>query len=111
ENGKLIRAVTRGDGTKGDEVTANVKTIRNIPLTVTGPNVPERFEVRGEIFLPLKEFIKINVEKEAAGDPLLANPRNAASGTLKMQDSSVVAKRRLNCYFYQLLGDEIGVSK
>lgn len=111
ENGKLIRAVTRGDGTKGDEVTANVKTIRNIPLTVTGPNVPERFEVRGEIFLPLKEFIKINVEKETAGDPLLANPRNAASGTLKMQDSSVVAKRRLNCYFYQLLGDEIGVSK
>ncbi|OOG73021.1 NAD-dependent DNA ligase LigA [Algoriphagus sp. A40] len=111
ENGKLIRAVTRGDGTKGDDVTANVKTIRNIPLTVTGENIPAKFEVRGEIFLPLKEFLKINAEKEASGDQLLANPRNAASGTLKMQDSSVVAKRRLNCYFYQLLGDEIGVSK
>lgn len=111
ENGKLVRAVTRGDGTKGDDVTANVKTIRNIPLTVSGENIPAKFEVRGEIFLPLKEFLKINVEKEAAGDQLLANPRNAASGTLKMQDSSVVAKRRLNCYFYQLLGDEIGVSK
>lgn len=110
ENGKLIRAVTRGDGTKGDEVTANVRTIRNIPLTVTGRNIPEKFEVRGEIFLPLKEFLKINTEKEAAGDQLLANPRNAASGTLKMQDSSVVAKRRLNCYFYQLLGEEIGVN-
>lgn len=110
ENGKLIRAVTRGDGTKGDEVTANVRTIRNIPLTVTGRNIPEKFEVRGEIFLPLKEFLKINAEKEAAGDQLLANPRNAASGTLKMQDSSVVAKRRLNCYFYQLLGEEIGVN-
>jgi DNA ligase (NAD+) len=111
EDGKLLRAVTRGDGTKGDDVTANVKTIRNIPLTLTGANVPRKFEVRGEIFLPLKEFIKINAEKEAAGEPLLANPRNAASGTLKMQDSAVVAKRRLNCYFYQLLGDEIGVSK
>jgi DNA ligase (NAD+) len=110
ENGKLLRAVTRGDGFKGDDVTANVRTIRNIPLTVSGENIPDRFEVRGEIFLPLKEFLKINAEKEAAGDQLLANPRNAASGTLKMQDSSVVAKRRLNCYFYQLLGDEIGVT-
>ncbi|MBA4300127.1 MAG: NAD-dependent DNA ligase LigA [Cyclobacterium sp.] len=110
ENGKLVRAVTRGDGTKGDDVTANVRTIRNIPLTVTGDNIPANFEVRGEIFLPLKEFLKINSEKEAAGDQLLANPRNAASGTLKMQDSSVVAKRRLNCYFYQLLGEEIGVN-
>jgi len=110
ENGKLVRAVTRGDGFKGDDVTANVRTIRNIPLTVSGENIPDRFEVRGEIFLPLKEFLKINAEKEAAGDQLLANPRNAASGTLKMQDSSVVAKRRLNCYFYQLLGDEIGVT-
>lgn len=110
QNGKLVRAVTRGDGFKGDDVTANVRTIRNIPLTVVGENVPANFEVRGEIFLPLKEFLKINAEKEAAGDQLLANPRNAASGTLKMQDSSVVAKRRLNCYFYQLLGDEIGVS-
>lgn len=111
ENGKLVRAVTRGDGTKGDDVTANVRTIRNIPLTISGENIPSKFEVRGEIFLPLKEFIKINTEREALGEALLANPRNAASGTLKMQDSSVVAKRRLNCYFYQLLGDEIGVNK
>ncbi|WP_144605360.1 NAD-dependent DNA ligase LigA [Algoriphagus algorifonticola] len=109
ENGKLIRAVTRGDGTKGDDVTANVRTIRNIPLSVSGENIPEKFEVRGEIFLPLKEFEKINAERTEKGDALLANPRNAASGTLKMQDSSVVAKRRLNCYFYQLLGENIGV--
>jgi DNA ligase (NAD+) len=105
EEGKLVRAVTRGDGTRGDDVTANVRTIRNIPLTVWGENVPAKFEVRGEIFLPLKEFLKINAEREEKGEALLANPRNAASGTLKMQDSSVVAKRRLNCYFYQLLGD------
>ncbi|GAA0880647.1 hypothetical protein GCM10009119_36170 [Algoriphagus jejuensis] len=111
ENGQLTRAVTRGDGTRGDDVTANVRTIRNIPLRITGPFVPEKFEVRGEIFLPLKEFLKINAEREEKGEALLANPRNAASGTLKMQDSSVVAKRRLNCYFYQLLGDTIGVSK
>ena len=111
ENGKLVRAVTRGDGFKGDDVTANVRTIRNIPLTIKAANIPAKFEVRGEIFLPLKEFEKINAEREAKGEALLANPRNAASGTLKMQDSSVVAKRRLNCYFYQLLGDEIGVSK
>ncbi|MBW3469382.1 NAD-dependent DNA ligase LigA [Arthrospiribacter ruber] len=109
ENGRLVRAVTRGDGTKGDVVTENIKTIRNIPLHIKGENVPEKFEVRGEIFLPRKEFDKINAEREAAGDPLLANPRNAASGTVKMQDSSIVAKRRLNCYFYQLLGDNIGV--
>ncbi|TVP52415.1 MAG: NAD-dependent DNA ligase LigA [Mongoliibacter sp.] len=109
ENGKLVRAVTRGDGTKGDVVTENIKTIRNIPLHVKGDNIPERFEVRGEIFLPRKEFDKINAEREASGDALLANPRNAASGTVKMQDSSIVAKRRLNCYFYQLLGDDIGV--
>lgn len=111
ENGKLVRAVTRGDGFKGDDVTANVRTIRNIPLTIQAANVPAKFEVRGEIFLPLKEFEKINTERESKGEALLANPRNAASGTLKMQDSGVVAKRRLNCYFYQLLGDEIGVSK
>ncbi|AMQ56235.1 NAD-dependent DNA ligase LigA [Algoriphagus sanaruensis] len=111
ENGKLVRAVTRGDGTKGDDVTANVKTIRNIPLAIHAANVPAKFEVRGEIFLPLKEFEKINAEREQKGESLLANPRNAASGTLKMQDSSVVAKRRLNCYFYQLLGEDLGISK
>ncbi len=106
EQGRLVRAVTRGDGSRGDDVTANVRTIRNIPLQVKGENLPPVFEVRGEIFLPLKEFLKINAEREASGDPLLANPRNAASGTLKMQDSSIVAKRRLNCYFYQLIGDD-----
>ncbi|MEY3565675.1 MAG: hypothetical protein RJA23_1845, partial [Bacteroidota bacterium] len=111
EGGQLVRAVTRGDGTKGDDVTANVKTIRNIPLSLPYPNVPSRFEVRGEIFLPLKEFEKLNTDREAKGEALLANPRNAASGTLKMQDSSVVAKRRLNCYFYQLLGEDLGVDQ
>lgn len=110
ENGRMVRAVTRGDGYKGDDVTANVRTIRNIPLEVKGENIPAKFEVRGEIFLPLKEFLKINAAREEAGDALLANPRNAASGTLKMQDSSVVAKRRLNCYFYQLLGDDLSVN-
>lgn len=110
ENGRMVRAVTRGDGYKGDDVTANVRTIRNIPLEVKGENIPAKFEVRGEIFLPLKEFLKINAAREEAGDAMLANPRNAASGTLKMQDSSVVAKRRLNCYFYQLLGDELSVN-
>ncbi|REG78427.1 NAD-dependent DNA ligase LigA [Algoriphagus antarcticus] len=110
ENGRLLRAVTRGDGYKGDDVTANVRTIRNIPLEVKAENIPAKFEVRGEIFLPLKEFQKINAARDEAGDALLANPRNAASGTLKMQDSSVVAKRRLNCYFYQLLGDELSVN-
>lgn len=110
ENGELVRAVTRGDGFKGDNVTENVKTIRNIPLKIKGENIPASFEVRGEIFLPVSEFEKINAEKAAAGEALLANPRNTASGTLKMQDSSVVAKRRLNCYFYQLLGENIGVS-
>ncbi|SFB54056.1 NAD-dependent DNA ligase LigA [Algoriphagus aquimarinus] len=110
ENGRMVRAVTRGDGYKGDDVTANVRTIRNIPLEIKGDNIPATFEVRGEIFLPLKEFLKINAAREEAGDALLANPRNAASGTLKMQDSSVVAKRRLNCYFYQLLGDELSVN-
>ncbi|MEP1087759.1 NAD-dependent DNA ligase LigA [Algoriphagus sp.] len=110
ENGRLVRAVTRGDGYRGDDVTANVRTIRNIPLEIHDGTIPASFEVRGEIFLPLKEFQKINAERDEAGDALLANPRNAASGTLKMQDSSVVAKRRLNCYFYQLLGDDLSVN-
>ncbi|WP_439474726.1 NAD-dependent DNA ligase LigA [Algoriphagus formosus] len=110
ENGTLSRAVTRGDGTKGDDVTANVKTIRNIPLSIEGEAIPDKFEVRGEIFLPRKEFDKINAEREKSGEALLANPRNAASGTVKMQDSSVVAKRRLNCYFYQLLGEDLSVA-
>ncbi len=110
ESGKLIRAVTRGDGTRGDVVTENIKTIRNIPLRIQETDIPEKFEVRGEIFLPLREFQKINLEREENGDPLLANPRNAASGTVKMQDSSIVAKRRLNCYFYQLIGNDLTVN-
>jgi DNA ligase (NAD+) len=111
EKGKLVRAVTRGDGTRGDVVTENIKTIRNIPLHVKGKDIPDKFEVRGEIFLPRKEFEKINQERESQGEPLLANPRNAASGTVKMQDSSVVAKRRLNCFFYQLLSDALAVNQ
>jgi DNA ligase (NAD+) len=109
ENGKLARAVTRGDGTHGDVVTENIKTIRNIPLVITDPLLPQNFEVRGEVFLPKKEFDKINQERERNNEPLLANPRNAASGTVKMQDSGIVSKRRLNCYFYQLLGTDIEV--
>ncbi|GAB2607417.1 NAD-dependent DNA ligase LigA [Belliella aquatica] len=111
ENGKLVRAVTRGDGTRGDVVTENIRTIRNIPLFITGNDIPERFEVRGEIFLPRKEFEKINAERSANEEALLANPRNAASGTVKMQDSAVVAKRRLNCYFYQLITDDAGIEQ
>ena len=111
EQGRFVRAVTRGDGERGDNVTENIRTIRNIPLTIRGEDVPEKFEVRGEVFLPRSEFEKINAERLAQGESLLANPRNAASGTVKMQDSAVVAKRRLNCYFYQLLGEDIGVNK
>lgn len=111
EYGKLVRAVTRGDGFKGDNVTENIRTIRNIPLKVKGENIPDFFEVRGEIFLPRKEFEKLNEAREKLGEPLLANPRNAASGTVKMQDSSVVAKRRLNCYFYQLITDDPTIQK
>ncbi|WP_186756974.1 NAD-dependent DNA ligase LigA [Echinicola salinicaeni] len=109
EQGKLVRAVTRGDGFRGDNVTENVKTIQSIPLFLEGKDVPAKFEVRGEIFLGIKEFEKINAERAANDEALLANPRNTASGTLKMQDSSIVAKRRLNCYCYQLLGDELEV--
>ncbi len=109
ENGALVKAVTRGDGTKGDDVTNNVKTIRTIPLAVHGKDVPQNFEVRGEIFLPLTSFEKINDELNKLGKQTLANPRNAASGTIKMQDSSVVASRKLDCYIYTLLGDDLPV--
>jgi DNA ligase (NAD+) len=110
ENGKLIRAVTRGDGTKGDNVIANAKTIRSIPLKINGDNIPNEFEVRGEVYLPLKEFEKINIEKEKQGEERLANPRNTASGTLKMQDSKIVANRNLDCFLYSLLGKDIDVN-
>lgn len=106
ENGKLKQAVTRGDGVQGDDVTTNAKTIRSIPLHLKG-DFPEEFEIRGEIFMPKKVFETINKEREEIGETPLANPRNAASGTMKMQDSGVVAKRKLDCYLYYLLGNKI----
>ncbi|SEG20879.1 NAD-dependent DNA ligase LigA [Parabacteroides chinchillae] len=105
ENGRLARAVTRGDGTRGDDVTANVKTIRSIPLKLRGDNYPDEFEIRGEILLPWSEFDRLNKEREEQEEPLFANPRNAASGTLKQQNSRIVASRKLDAYFYYLLGE------
>ena len=107
EQGRLARAVTRGDGTTGDDVTANVKTIRSIPLTLSGSGYPELFEIRGEIFMPYSSFERLNLEREAAGESLFANPRNAAAGTLKQQQSAVVAKRGLDCTLYQMAGDNL----
>jgi DNA ligase (NAD+) len=107
KNGELVQALTRGDGVQGDDITANVRTIRTIPLKLKGNDYPEDFEIRGEIFLPREAFDKINEEKKEAGEALLANPRNTASGTLKMQDSAVVAKRGLDCYLYFVLGDNL----
>lgn len=107
KNGILNRAITRGDGTFGDDVTANVKTIRSIPLKLKGTSYPEEFEVRGEILLPFAEFERINQEREELGEAPFANPRNAASGTLKSQKSSVVAERKLDAYFYYLLGENL----
>lgn len=106
ENGKLIRAVTRGDGEKGDDVTDNVKTIRTIPLVLRG-DYPQLFEIRGEILMPWEVFEELNREKEAREEPLFANPRNAASGTLKLQNSAIVASRKLDAYLYYLLGEEL----
>ncbi|MGX7690047.1 NAD-dependent DNA ligase LigA [Flectobacillus roseus] len=106
ENGIITRGVTRGDGVRGDDITANVKTIRTLPLKVMANELPAQFEVRGEGFLPLASFEAINKEREDIGEALLANPRNAASGTFKMQDSSVVAKRKLDFYVYQFLSEE-----
>ena len=107
ENGVLKQAITRGDGEKGDDVTANVKTIRTIPLKLHGGDFPEKFEIRGEILMPWNVFETLNKEREAQEEPLFANPRNAASGTLKMQNSAEVAKRRLDGYFYYLLGENL----
>ena len=120
ENGQLMRAVTRGDGEKGDDVTANVRTIRSIPLklkkstylnnatSVTEPvEVPDKFEIRGEILMPWKVFEDLNKEREAAEEPLFANPRNAASGSLKLQNASEVAKRKLDAYLYYMLGENL----
>lgn len=107
ENGRLTRAVTRGDGRKGDDVTANVRTIRNIPLVLKGDDVPPYIEVRGEILMPWSSFDALNKERAEQEEPLFANPRNAASGTLKMQDSRVVASRKLESYIYSMLGDSL----
>jgi DNA ligase (NAD+) len=105
--GQLVQAVTRGDGVRGDDVTANVKTIRSIPLILPGTGYPEEFEIRGEILMPWSSFERLNKEREAAEEPLFANPRNAASGTLKSLDSSVVAQRQLDAYLYYLLGETL----
>lgn len=107
EDGRLVRAVTRGDGTRGDVVTANVKTIRSIPLRLQGTGWPREFEIRGEIVLPWNAFDRLNAEREFNEEPLFANPRNAASGTLKLQNSAEVARRGLDAYFYYLLGDNL----
>ncbi len=107
EDGKLVRAVTRGDGEKGDDVTANVKTIRTVPLVLSGEGWPREFEIRGEVLMPWNVFDTLNEERSRNGEPLFANPRNAASGTLKLQDSSVVAKRKLDAYLYFMLGDQL----
>lgn len=103
--GKLVRAVTRGDGVRGDDVTDNVKTIRSIPLQLRGEEYPAEFEIRGEILLPWEVFDQLNAEREAQEEPLFANPRNAASGTLKLQNSALVAARKLDACFYYLLGE------
>ena len=107
ENGRLVRAVTRGDGEQGDDVTANVRTIRTVPLQLSGSDYPAYFEIRGEIFMPYASFDRLNAEREVAGEALFANPRNAAAGTLKQQQSSVVAKRGLDCVLYQMAGDNL----
>ena len=106
ENGALLRAVTRGDGRRGDDVTNNVRTIGTIPLKLRGEGYPTVFEIRGEIYMPYASFDRLNAEREAAGEPLLANPRNAAAGTLKQQSSKVVAERGLDCTLYHIAVDE-----
>jgi DNA ligase (NAD+) len=107
EKGRLVRAVTRGDGRMGDDVTDNVRTIRNIPLIIKGDNLPDYLEARGEILLPWSSFEQINKEREEQEEPLFANPRNAASGTLKLLDSRVVASRRLESYIYNITGEDL----
>ncbi len=109
ENGILVRGITRGDGTKGDDITHNARTIRTIPLKVRGNDFPAYFEARGEVFLPREVFNEINRDREENEEALLANPRNAASGTLKMQDSGIVAKRKLDCYLYSYTGENLPI--
>lgn len=107
EGGQLVQALTRGDGVEGDDVTANVRTIRSVPLRLRGEGWPALFEIRGEILMPYASFDRLNAEREANGEPLFANPRNAAAGTLKQQTSAVVARRGLDCTLYQLAGDNL----
>ena len=107
EDGRLVRAVTRGDGVRGDDVTANVRTIRSIPLVLTGSTYPASFEIRGEILMPWDVFNHLNAGREKAEDPLFANPRNAASGTLKSLSSALVASRKLDAYLYYIIGEEL----
>ena len=109
ENGVMTRAVTRGDGTQGEDVTTNVKTIRSVPLQLQG-DFPEDFEIRGEIFMPIASFQKLNAEREEIGEALFANPRNTASGTLKMQDSKVVAERGLDSFLYGVYGENLSLN-
>ena len=107
EHGRLVQALTRGDGVEGDDVTANVRTIRSVPLVLSGEGYPDLFEIRGEILMPYASFDRLNAEREAAGEPLFANPRNAAAGTLKQLSSAVGARRGLDCTLYQLAGDDL----
>ena len=107
ENGLLLRAVTRGDGMQGDDVTTNIKTINSIPLKLQENGYPDEFEIRGEVYYPHEGFARLNEEREKNGEPPFANPRNAASGTIKMQDSSIVAKRPLDCFLYNIASDEL----
>jgi len=109
ENGQFVRAVTRGDGTQGEDISPNVKTIRTIPLHLQG-DYPEVFEIRGEIFFPLENFQRLNKQREEAGEALFANPRNSASGTLKLQDSAVVAARGLDCFLYGVYGEDLATA-
>ncbi len=107
KNGKLVQAVTRGDGLQGDDVTANIKTVKSIPLVLHDNNYPDEFEIRGEVVMPFTEFEKLNKERIEIGEEPFANPRNTTAGTLKMQDSAVVAQRALDCYLYALYGDNL----
>jgi len=109
ENGLLVRGITRGDGVRGDDVTANVRTIRNIPLRIKGKSFPGLFEVRGEVFMPKNVFAQLNKEREDIGEERYANARNTTSGTLKMQDSGEVARRKLDCFVYYLLGEDLEI--
>ena len=107
EHGRFVQALTRGDGVEGDDVTANVRTVRSVPLRLRGEGWPELFEIRGEVLMPYASFDRLNAEREANGEQLFANPRNAAAGTLKQQQSAVVARRGLDCTLYQLTGDDL----